>query len=161
MVSWRLVPAALLAGCLLVTALPERAHCAKAEQREALKVSLLRAYLMNIAMFCSEAHRLPEALGPHMPEVRAAERTSIQHFGSVENFRSYISGRTKQQIEALSKAGPRVCPSALSIFDRLPSEPAVGALAALAGRQDIIVSLQKGTHPFCPSEQEQRSYPPG
>ncbi|WP_424139110.1 hypothetical protein, partial [Roseomonas chloroacetimidivorans] len=131
------------------------------EQREALKVSLLRGYLMNIAMFCSEAHRLPEALRPHMPEIRAAEKLSIQHFGSVENFRGYIASRTKQQIEELSRIGPRACPAALSIFDRLPSEPGPGALAAFAGRPDIFASLQQGTHPLCPPEQEQRVHPSG
>jgi hypothetical protein len=161
MLPWRVVPAALLAGSLLVTAFTARADCAKSEQREALKVSLLRAYLMNIAMFCSEPHRLPEALAPHTSEARAAEQLSIQHFGSVENFRGYIAWRTKRQVEELSKAGPRACPAALSIFDRLPSEPAPGVLAAFAARPDIAASLQRGAHPLCPSEQEQLAPPAG
>ncbi|WP_424136784.1 hypothetical protein [Roseomonas chloroacetimidivorans] len=109
---------------------------------------------MNIAMFCNEPGRLPVALAPHMPEIRATKQLSIQHFGSAEDFRNYIATRTKRQIEELSRVGPRACPAALSIFDRLPSEPAPGALASFAGRPDVVVSLQQGTHPLCPPEQE-------
>ncbi len=161
MLPRRLVPAAILIASLLASSAPAWAHCAKQEDREALKVSLLRVYLMNIAMFCNEPGRLLDALAPHTPEIRAAEDLSVQHFGSADNFRNYIATRTKRQIEELSRAGPRACPAALSIFDRLPSRPAPGALAAFADQPDIVVSLQQGTHPLCPPEQEQRLIPAG
>jgi hypothetical protein len=106
---------------------------------------------VNVAMFCGEPYRLPDALAPHMPEIRAAERISIEQFGSLGNFRSYMACRAERQLEDLFKTGPNSCPAALSIFDRLPPEPGPGALAAFAAGPDAPVLLEQGSRPTCSS----------